>query len=1392
MFIAVVAEKPSVARDIADCLGARQRQNGALVGNGYIVTWAIGHLVTLPQPDQINPAWKTWKRDTLPMIPTDWPVTVIKNTEDQFNVVKKILNQKDVSEVICATDAGREGELIFRYIYTAAKCRKKVKRLWISSLTPAAIRQGFDALRPGTDYDHLAMSAQARSRADWLVGMNLSRAYTLIADELVSVGRVQTPTLAMIVARELSIRNFKPEKYYEIHATFQPRLSAGQKSDVDTYSGVWFSEDLRKKRKGESQDPMRDAKRLSFDTGFAERIASRVRSGEATIASLTSRSRQFLAPLLYDLAELQRHANRLFGFSAQKTLETAQELYEGKKLISYPRTDSRYLSSDVAKTLDAVVEATAEPYRDHLPFEHSIPSIPERFVNDAKVTDHHAIIPTSVTADRSRLTDAQLKLYDLICRRFLSAWLDPHIVLETNVITEVTSSDNQTGDRVVDPFHSTGTLIRQQGWKVLDIQSKKDSSPDPILPSVLAQGQLQDVLKAAKIEKETKPPQRLNDATLLTAMETAGKILDDRKLSDAMRERGLGTSATRAAIIETLIKREFIRRNGKSFEATDKGIRLIESVHPAVKSPEMTGEWEYKLKRMEHGQVPFDGFMREIEDYVRRVVEGIFTRQIRPEPVVSVPEEPPEKLSDEPPDEPFSEEEWAASIAQENWMQQPDDMTQHGTPPLEFERKALIRPLEHTVRTVPEPTSARQTSTGNPVDLDQALPHYFGFNVFRPYQKTVCEAVVRGEDALLVMPTGMGKSLCYQLPGLIRGGTTLIVSPLIALMDDQAQKLTDQGFRAEAVHSGKTRTHSAKTIERYLAGELQFLFIAPERLSVASFVRLLQERPPRLIAIDEAHCISHWGHDFRPDYRLLGDRLPEFKSSPVIAMTATATPRVQDDIVTLLGLPAARRFIHGFRRTNIAVEVAEMPVDTRMDAARDILKESGRRPAIVYTATRRNAEELATFLSRDFPTDVYHAGLPAKRRSLVQTAFLGGKLEVIVATIAFGMGIDKPNIRTVIHAALPGSMEGYYQEIGRAGRDGLPSRAILYHSFADQRIQDFLFQKNYPPLETMKRVFQCLTTQKQSSDDLVTKTRLSGDLMENVIEKLWIHGGAVVDSEENVQVGSPEWIPAYTEQRAFREAQLKEMIRFADGSGCRMETLIRHFGDTGDRDGACGICDVCAPGAGLAVTYRSPDGDEVEIIEWVIRELKRRGSLTTGQLHKLLTEMRQVVRNDLEQILQSLARCGVVIMTEHTFEKGAETIHYRRVALTRDGQAMNLKDIPGIEMIHRQKSAAKTRQSRKKPAGSRKVGTSRSSSTPPGSAVDASVKAALKQWRLEEARRLGVPAFRIFSNQILDALSMHLPENEAAMGAISGVGPSLMNRYGKLILKIIAAVRGAL
>ncbi|MCL4855145.1 MAG: RecQ family ATP-dependent DNA helicase, partial [Bryobacteraceae bacterium] len=611
------------------------------------------------------------------------------------------------------------------------------------------------------------------------------------------------------------------------------------------------------------------------------------------------------------------------------------------------------------------------------------------------------------------------------------------------------------------------------------------------LPPGLEKGQSQDVVDVEAIKKKTRPPKRFTEATLLTAMETAGKTLDEKELSDAMKETGLGTPATRAAIIEVLLKRGYIVRKGKSLEATDKGIRLVEVVHPEVRTPAMTGQWEAFLARIQRGKAQLEPFLQGIEDYVRDVVGKTGTVQ---GPATA-----------------------AATAA------------------------AIGAPVRDSV---PEPADLPEIDTSGP--LQSVLQRTFGFSHFRPNQEVVCQAAIEGKDVLLVMPTGSGKSLCYQLPGIARGGTTLVISPLIALMEDQAAKLKQQGFAVERIHSGRERAASRQACFDYLNEKLHFLFIAPERLRVTGFPEMLAKRKPTLIAIDEAHCISQWGHDFRPDYRMLGQHLPLLRPAPVIALTATATPLVQDDICKQLGLPRPAKFIHGFRRNNISIEAVEAAPSQRTALALQLLLESERRPGIVYAPTRKQVESVAAELGVHFPTAAYHAGLDAEHRQRVQQEFLAGEVEVMVATIAFGMGIDKPDIRTVIHTALPGSLEAYYQEIGRAGRDGNPSRAVLMHSYADRYTHDFFFERDYPDVAVLDAMFARLRSEPIEKAVLQKQMRIDADLFDKALEKLWIHGGAVMDYAENISAGEGHWRESYIAHGEQKRAQIDLMIRYAE------------------------------------------------------------------------------------------------------------------------------------------------------------------------------------------------------------------------------------------------------
>ncbi len=731
--------------------------------------------------------------------------------------------------------------------------------------------------------------------------------------------------------------------------------------------------------------------------------------------------------------------------------------------------------------------------------------------------------------------------------------------------------------------------------------------------------------------------------------------------------------------------------------------------------------------------------------------------------------------------------------------------------------------------------------------LLELLRRIFGFNSFLPNQEAVCKAVVEGRDVLLVMPTGSGKSLCYQLPAIARGGTTLVISPLIALMEDQVAKLQVLGLAVERIHSGRRRMDSRQACREYLAGKLQFLFIAPERLRVEGFPEMLAKRPVSLIVVDEAHCISQWGHDFRPDYRRLGQHIPSLRPAPVIALTATATKPVQNDIVLQLALAQPARFIHGFRRSNIAIEVVEVPPSERFQLARELLADPQRRPSIVYTPTRKQTEALANELCAHHKAAAYHAGLDAETRRQVQEDFLAGKLEIIVATIAFGMGIDKPNIRTVIHTALPGSVEGYYQEIGRAGRDGQPSRALLMHSYADRRTHDFFFEKNYPEVAVLESVFAALPLKPCDKRELQQQLLMEQELFDRAMEKLWTQGGAVVDYADNVSRGRNDWREAYLAQREHKREQIENMIRYAESNECRMTTVVRHFGDLADSQKPCGICDHCAPATCVAQRFRSATEREHQTVLRVCSELRASGTKTTGKLYAELFPRQEMTRDDFENLLGGLTRAGIVSLEEAIFEKDGRQIPYRKARLTPEGWEVDARTPLNLVMKEYEPASAPRKQKKRagtspgmysgqpsshipglppsidllegtthptNPKGGRRLntgsrspdvgsrpnagrpnastsdmaqaaGSKRKTARPPNALPDAQAEEALRRWRMAEARRQRVPPFLVFSDRALKGLVEFRPSTTAEMLSVPGIGLRIAEKYGPDIRRIL-------
>ena len=584
----VIAEKPSVGRDIARVLKCGKKGEGFLFSDEYIISWAVGHLVTLCDPEDYDKELKKWRMESLPIIPSNIKTKVIKDTKKQFNVLKKLMNYKEVSEIVCATDSGREGELIFRYIYNLVKCKKSFKRLWISSMTDSAIKDGFANLKDGSEYDNLYLSAKCRSEADWLVGINASRAFTLKYDALLSIGRVQTPTLAILAERQKEINEFVPKTYWEVNAIF------------DGYKSVWI--DLKEN----------DSK--IFDKEKAFSIAGEVNGKQGVVTSVENKENKQPPPFLYDLTELQRECNRKYSFSAKQTLSIAQDLYEKRKLITYPRTDSRYLSDDMIPKIKSILSKinSVEQYKEFSGYIVSLEKLPlgKRIIDNSKITDHHAIIPTDTKINVMALSDAEFKVFDLIVRRFLAVFYPHYIYNTTKIITTVDLHN----------FITRGTTIIQEGWTVLNIQGKNDKKEEDTLPNVKKGDTVMNEGSEA-VEKQTVPPKMYNEATLLSAMENAGKFVDDESLKEQLKEGGLGTPATRAAIIERLLQVGYIQRKGKTLVPTEKGMKLIEVVPPELKSPETTGKWEKGLSSISKGRMGDERFMGSIKRYVNYLVE---------------------------------------------------------------------------------------------------------------------------------------------------------------------------------------------------------------------------------------------------------------------------------------------------------------------------------------------------------------------------------------------------------------------------------------------------------------------------------------------------------------------------------------------------------------------------------------------------------------------------------------------------------------------------------------------------------------------------------------------------------------------------------------------------
>ena len=634
----VVAEKPSVARDIAAVLGANVKKDGYFEGNDFAVTYALGHLVTIAEPVDMNVAWGSpWSLDQLPMIPDEWKYRITDKGGTQFRVIKNLFADPATTSIICATDAGREGEHIFRLIYQLSGSSKPVERLWISSLTAESIREGFNKLKPSTAFDDLANAAKSRAHADWVVGLNFTRAYTTINRQLCTIGRVQTPTLALIVERQKLIDSFKSQNFFEVLASFEPGFGAKYIT------------------------PGAEAQTRIQDKAVAEAIVQDVKKHKTgLVKSITNLEKRNKAPALYDLLTLQKEANKRFGYTAQETLDIAQSLYEEYKLISYPRTESRHLSTDMIDQLPGILISvlrgalSTKEIKEAFKNINLIPStitgdelrkrLSKAYVDDAKLTDHHAIIPTD-KALTSNLPERQLNVYQLIATRFLSIFLPPEVRDETTIIIGIGEHS----------FRARGVVIRELGWTVVEPKSKdkeatsadgaeaagakpkKSKAKDKDKDKDNEEQQLPPLTKDEEIVKrgeelkegKTSAPKPYDDASLLTAMKNAGQELDDEDLASYMKQSGLGTPATRAAIIERLLQTGYIERNKKYVLPTEKGVSLIENVHGKLKDVGLTATWEQQLKDMQDGKLTPDHFENAIGGFVRELLPDVIEKTDR-------------------------------------------------------------------------------------------------------------------------------------------------------------------------------------------------------------------------------------------------------------------------------------------------------------------------------------------------------------------------------------------------------------------------------------------------------------------------------------------------------------------------------------------------------------------------------------------------------------------------------------------------------------------------------------------------------------------------------------------------------------------------------------------
>jgi DNA topoisomerase III len=633
----LIAEKPSVGQDLARVLpGPFKKQEGFLEGPEHVITWAVGHLVQLAEPEAYDAKYKSWRMADLPIVPERFKLEVRdERSRKQMSAVTKQLGREDVEEVVNACDAGREGELIFAYLYEKAKAKKPVKRLWLSSMTNQAMKAALESLRPSDEFAKLEEAARSRSEADWIVGMNATRAATIRLrssfDGAVSLGRVQTPTLAIVARREEEIKAFKPEPYWLVDATFAAGPLNGEGGER-TYVGHFQAPAGGRAGSGSSKGP-----RIGTEQEAAAIVAA-CEGRPGVITKLEKKEQREKAPMLYDLTTLQREANNRFGFTAKRTLAAAQRLYEEHKALTYPRTNSRYLTTDMVEEIKPIAElvgAHAE-YANGAAYVVGLDVLPlARVVNDEKVSDHHAIIPTRSEHNLEKMGSDDRRVYDMAVRRFLAVF-HPEAVFENTRVETTVVGAGAGHDTAGHVFRTRGKLLIVPGWrgvydeisadaKAAEAEARGDDEEetDQQLPRLIADEQVQ-TRKIESLRKETKPPRRYSDASLLGAMETAGKLVDDDELREAMKDSGIGTPATRAAIIERLITVGYVERDGRALVATEKGLNVIRLLNEhALTSPGLTGSWEQRLGKIERGEDSRKQFMSDIAGFAGETVKEL-------------------------------------------------------------------------------------------------------------------------------------------------------------------------------------------------------------------------------------------------------------------------------------------------------------------------------------------------------------------------------------------------------------------------------------------------------------------------------------------------------------------------------------------------------------------------------------------------------------------------------------------------------------------------------------------------------------------------------------------------------------------------------------------------